>query len=80
MANKWLLDFDSTLNQLDEALLRRVNAVYGTKYSARDISHWDWWGESLTKEQNILIWGEKTFLNRDWTVAREDQQYPDRER
>ena len=66
---KALIDFDSVLSCLGSAQIRSCNAKFGTSYRKEDIVHWQWWYESVPKEQSDFVWGDECFRNRDWCIS-----------
>ena len=77
---KIFVDFDSTLNDLDEKWVREINLLSGTNYSILDIDTWDWFFKknepriALQALKNIYLKtepleGAKEFLNELSTIC-----------
>lgn len=66
--SRWLIDFDSTLALLDEALLSALNAKFDTDYQPGDNVSWDWWFNELPTDQFHYVWGDEVFNNEAFTL------------
>jgi 5'' nucleotidase, deoxy (Pyrimidine), cytosolic type C protein (NT5C). len=63
---KILVDFDSTLNCLDEHMLATCNARHGTAYEPECLTHWDALNELDPKG---FVWGREVWQAFAWQLS-----------
>jgi uncharacterized HAD superfamily protein len=71
--NRWMVDFDGVLADLQGAFIRCCNARFGTDYVESDETSWNWWREQ-PQEYADFVWKE-CYPDTDWFL-REVQPYP----
>lgn len=64
----WLIDFDSTLNTLDENQVRSVNQKFGCDYKVEDVTSWGFWRSLENRDHADYVWCDETFHSKDWTL------------
>lgn len=63
---KILVDFDSTITQLDTHILTTCNARHGTCYRPDEVAHWDWLAEC---EHAEWLWGAECYGSPTWQAT-----------
>ena len=61
-----LVDFDSTLTQMDEHMLATCNERHGTEYAHGDIDSWEW---LATFPHASWAWGDECFGSPEWQAS-----------
>jgi hypothetical protein len=65
---KVLVDWDSTINDFDGAVIASLNEKFGSTYVVGDMKTWEWLRE-LDPEHMKHTWGDSMFRNYRWTMA-----------
>ncbi len=62
-----MVDFDSTLNQMDERFRVAMKEKYNLEYAISEQTTWDFYGDRFTSDQQDWIWGDECFNNEEFT-------------
>ena len=62
--SKLYIDYDSTLNNLDEEWINWANQKYRSRLTTKNIIHWDWMEEEFGKEVNDF-WKDSRIYDND---------------
>jgi uncharacterized HAD superfamily protein len=62
--NRWMLDFDGVLADLNTPFIEAVNKRFGTNYTAEEENSWNFWREQ-GREISSFVW-EECFGSEDW--------------
>lgn len=63
--NRWVLDFDSVLNDFNAHICNTLMLRYGYEISPSEITEWEFWDGH---KYESAVWGPTMFLNREWTL------------